>query len=127
MVRHQEGRSVHGHGLVTARARRVHLTARYSLEERERGLAMWAGAERCVRHGKSFRRQCRLTISCVPQPTQNVEPWRRDTACCSGLHVLPGRLPFTTRPHCGQNGTGELERRWFMFWQGIGTRLGALM
>ena len=76
---------------------------------------------------QSFARQRRPTISCVPHPMQKVEPWRRETACWSALHERAGILGFTTTPHWGQYGTGELERRWFMFWQAIGTRLVVVM
>ena len=56
-------------------------------------------------------RQGRLTMSFVPHPTQNVEPCRRDTACCSTVQSRCGIARFTTTPHCGQYGTGALARR----------------
>ena len=87
---------------------------------------MRTGAERGVRHETSFHHR-RPAISWTPHPTQNTEPWRRDTACCSAVHDRRGILRFTTAPQRGQYGTGELERRWFMFWQRSASRLGAVM
>jgi hypothetical protein len=130
MVRHQERRARHRHNLVAAWALRIHLTARDPLEVRERGLAVRAGVEPCERHGGllfSRRRQGRLTTSCAPHPTQNADPWRRETACCSSLHCQRGMSRFTTLPHCGQCGTGELARRWFMLSQSIGGCLNAVI
>ena len=115
MVCHRERRARHRHALVAARARWVHLAAGDAFKVRERGVAVRAGFEPRVRHGGSSRRQ----ISCSPHPTQNTERWRRDTACCSVLHVRRGMSRFTTRPHCGQP-TGELARRRFMLSQAIG-------
>jgi len=63
----------------------------------------------------------------VPHPTQNTEPLRRDELCCSVLHVRRGMSRFTTPPHCGQYGTGELARRWFMFSQAVAVRLNPVM
>ena len=112
MVGHQERRTLHRHNLVTARALRVHLATGDTLEEREWRVAVRARTEPSETHWTSFRRrQLRPVISCTPHPTQNTEPWRRDTACSSSLQWRRGRVLFTTCPHCGQCGTGELARR----------------
>src|SRR5262249_30027810 len=53
----------------------------------------------------SSRCQPRRTISCTPHPTQNIEPWRRATACCSPVHWRGTISAFTTAPHSGQYAT----------------------
>jgi len=88
------------------RARWVYLAAGDAFKVRERGVGVRAGFEPHVCHGRSSRRQARLTICCSPHPTQNIEPWRRDTACCSVLHVRRGMSRFTTRP------SHHADRRW---------------